>query len=89
MVSSVVISYRHQISQPTLYCYSYKITSLLCCITITCRSYNMPFVGAWVLIYFTVSSADIIRVSYHIPVSSFYYVPLLSCLCDLFLKNDR
>lgn len=46
----------------------------------------MTFVGAWVLIYFTVSFADIIRVTYHIPISSFYCVPLLSRLCDLFLQ---
>lgn len=47
----------------------------------------MPFLGAWVLIYFTVSFADIIRVTDHIPVSSFYCVPLLSCLYDLFLEK--
>lgn len=35
VVSSAVISYHHQISQPTLYFCSYKITSLLCYIPIT------------------------------------------------------
>ena len=49
----------------------------------------MPFVGAWVLIYFTVSFADVITVTYHIPASSFYCVPLLSRLCDLFLKKKK
>ena len=47
----------------------------------------MPFPGAWMLIYFTVSFADLIRVTYHIPVSSFYCGPLLSRLYDLFLEK--
>lgn len=90
VVSSVVISYHQQTSQPTLYVCSYKNhqPSLLHN-DHSQWSHNMPFVGAWVLIYFTVSFADLIRVTYHIPVSSFYCVPLLSHLCDLFLQNDR
>lgn len=47
VVSSVVISYHHQISQPTLYFCSYKITSLACCITITCSEATLCL--SWVL----------------------------------------